>query len=80
MKLNDLRKVLRVDNVTLYVEGKGYFKYEIWGLNDKDNSLSEYRPIDVDNREGDTMFLDYGDYTVDRIETINDFLMIIIHK
>ena len=80
MKLNDLRKVLRADNITLCVEGKRYFEYEIWGLNDKDNTLSEYRLRGCDVREGDIMFLDYGDYEVDRIEIIRDVLMIVIHK
>lgn len=79
MKINDLRKVLRTD-VVLYVEGQGYFKYEMWGLNDYDNTLADYRLVDVDKRTGDTMFLDYGDYIIDRVETVNGLLMITIHK
>ena len=79
MKLNDLRKLLRANNITLYVEGKRY-EYEICGLNDKDNTLSEYRLRHCNFIEGDIMFLDYGDYEVDRIEIIRDALMIAIHK
>ena len=80
MKLNDLRKVLRVREVELYVNEERFLKYERRRLNDEDNSLVEYRPLVRDKREGDLMFLDYGDYTVDRIEMVADLLRIVINK
>lgn len=68
MKLRDLKPFLTADRVNLYIEVGVAIKFELWGYGGKDNNLSEYRPLDeLDEREGDTMFEDYGHYAVDEI-------------
>lgn len=67
MKLKDLRPLLKSERVNLYIEIGEPIKYEIWGLEDE-TDLAEYRKKDeVEFADGDTMFLEYGDYNVDEI-------------
>lgn len=68
MKLEDLRSTLKAEKVNLYIETGKPIKFEIWGLDDKTNTLAEYREVDtVDIRKNDTMFLDYGMYNIGEI-------------
>ncbi|WP_143314536.1 hypothetical protein [Clostridium sp. HBUAS56017] len=68
MKLKELRPILRANRVNIYLEPKKPMFYEIWGLDDKTETLADYRLYDGDyDRTNDTMFLDYGEYTVEEI-------------
>lgn len=68
MKLNDLRSCLRADRVDLYIEKGKPNKYEIWGLGDETEKLAEYRRFKkVEEEEGDTMFLKYGENNIEEI-------------
>ena len=69
LKLKDLRPLLVNDRINLYLEPNNPIKYELWGFDDKTGNLSEYRPLEDYNesRPNDTMFLDYGDYTIEEI-------------
>ena len=78
MKLNDLKPLLTADRVNLYIEVGVPIKFELWGYGGRNNNLSEYRPLyELDEREGDTMFEDYGHYTVDEIGIDNGETMYI---
>lgn len=68
MKLKELRPILKVDRINIYLEPKKPTAYEIWGFDDETKTLAEYRLCDeIDERENDTLFLDYGEYTVEEI-------------
>lgn len=67
MKLKDLQKFLTAEKVNLYIEPGKPIEYEIWGYEDE---LSEYRRLnEVEEEQGDTMFLKYGEYDVEEIGT-----------
>ena len=70
IKLKDLRPFLRNDRINLYLEPNKPIKYELWGIDDENGGLAEYRPLDDydEPRKNDTMFLDYGDYTIEKID------------
>lgn len=65
LKLKELQPFLTAERVNLYIETGKPIEYEIWGY---EGELSEYRKYkDVEEEEGDTMFLRYGDYNVEEI-------------
>lgn len=82
MKLNDLRSCLRADRVDLYIEKGKPIKYEILGLDDETEKLAEYRRFkEVEEEEGDTMFLKYGESNIEEIGTDEENIMwIVIRK
>ena len=68
MKLRELRPILRAARVDLLLEVAKPIRFEIFDVDHK--GLAEYRQVnDVDERENDTMFRDYGDCEIEAVYT-----------